>query len=466
LIESNARVKAMLKFILFIFASVVLAHEFRAESNFQCGICKKSVEHLNGVIREHNRMAVSMVVLPLSMWVDQEKETLMNICPTYDGADCSGGCVQLSQEMQYWDISELMGDARRACTRRGWCVDDSVFKNKNKRNQQELVDEINRSQTTWKAKVYPEFNRSSHNTVHTLGAIVDDNLRCKPKHVYTKVASNIPEEFDSVKNWPKCAKVIGDIRDQSNCGCCWAFGAVSAASDRLCIFSNATMMFPLSSQDMCFCGEFDGCSGGMLFSAWAYIKSDGIVTGGQFNATGPFGSGYCSDFSLPHCHHHGPQGDDPYPAEGEAGCPAVNKSPDCPKACTDSAKSPHNDFQMDKVSFDGVVMEMRDEENIQTSIMTDGPMEAAFTVYEDFENYVSGVYQHTTGNSLGGHAIRIVGWGTDNGVKYWKVANSWNPYWGENGYFRILRGSNHCGIESQVTATSAGAVWSWKSGTI
>jgi hypothetical protein len=35
--------------------------------------------------------------------------------------------------------------------------------------------------------------------------------------------------------FPKCAKVIGDIRDQSNCGCCWAFGTAEAASDRLCI---------------------------------------------------------------------------------------------------------------------------------------------------------------------------------------------------------------------------------------
>jgi hypothetical protein len=39
------------------------------------------------------------------------------------------------------------------------------------------------------------------------------------------------------------------------------------------------------------------------------------------------------------------------------------------------------------------------------------------------------------------------------------VANSWNPYWGEKGYFRILRGNNECGIEDEVTASSGGAVW-------
>ena len=47
--------------------------------------------------------------------------------------------------------------------------------------------------------------------------------------------------------------------------------------------------------------------------------------------------------------------------------------------------------------------------------------------------------------------MKMVGWGVDNGVKYWKVANSWNPYWGEKGYFRIKKGNNEGGIEDQVT---------------
>merc|ERR1711865_1050458 len=76
--------------------------------------------------------------------------------------------------------------------------------------------------------------------------------------------------------------------------------------------------------------------------------------------------------------------------------------------------------------------------------------------YTDFEDYVEGVYQHVTGDKAGGHAVKIVGWGMDKGVKYWKIANSWNPYWGEKGYFRILRGQNHCGIEDQgVTLSTA-----------
>lgn len=77
------------------------------------------------------------------------------------------------------------------------------------------------------------------------------------------------------------------------------------------------------------------------------------------------------------------------------------------------------------------------------AIMAGGPVETAFDVYGDFENYVSGIYSHVKGQMGGGHAVRIVGWGVDAGTKYWKVANSWNPFWGEKGYFRLWGFANN-----------------------
>jgi len=53
---------------------------------------------------------------------------------------------------------------------------------------------------------------------------------------------------------------------------------------------------------------------------------------------------------------------------------------------------------------------------------------------------------------LGGHAVKFLGWGIEGGVKYWLVANSWNPNWGDQGYFKIIRGKNECAIESSVNA--------------
>ena len=119
------------------------------------------------------------------------------------------------------------------------------------------------------------------------------------------------------------------------------------------------------------------------------------------------------------------------------------------------------------------VYTVKKEDQIKAEIMKNGPVQTAFTVYEDFVSYKTGVYQHVTGNELGkhigdwstechswykysvwlgGHAVKIVGWGVDSSVPYWLVANSWNTDWAENGYFRILRGKNECGIEDGVVA--------------
>jgi cathepsin B len=272
-------------------------------------------------------------------------------------------------------------------------------------------------------------------------------------------AMAVPTDFDSETNWPKCAKIIGDIRDQSNCGCCWAFGAAEAASDRMCIASDAKLMLPLSAQDVCFTSSDDGCDGGDINSPWDYISETGAVTGGQYQGTGPFGKGLCLDFSLPHCHHHGPQGKDPYPAEGAPGCPS-EQSPNTPRKCDADAEAPHNEFKTDKYTFSGQTQSAQGPSQIKQAIMTGGPVETAFTVYSDFENYAGGIYHHVSGSMAGGHAVKIVGWGVDSGTKYWKVANSWNPYWGEKGYFRIKEGEG--GIDDQVTFSSAKAKWSKK----
>jgi len=280
------------------------------------------------------------------------------------------------------------------------------------------------------------------------------NGAVKMVHYNSSIA--IPDSFDSETNWPKCASIIGDIRDQSNCGCCWAFGTTSAASDRFCISTDASELVTFSAQDVCFCSSFNGCGGGFTGSAFNYIQK-GVVTGGQYNNTGPT-QDLCLAFSLPHCHHHGPQGSDPYPAEGDVGC-ETQSSPRCPRECDDNAKAPHDVHKEDKYTFSGDINSYSSVEAIQQAIMTGGPIATAFTVYDDFENYVSGIYHHVSGEEAGGHAVRFVGWGEEDGTKYWKVANSWNPYWGEGGYFRIVRGTNEGSIEDQGIAPADDAVW-------
>ncbi|KAH8856095.1 Cathepsin B-like cysteine proteinase [Schistosoma japonicum] len=248
----------------------------------------------------------------------------------------------------------------------------------------------------------------------------------------------IPSQFDSRKKWPHC-KSISQIRDQSRCGSCWAFGAVEAMTDRICIQSGGGQSAELSALDLISCCKDcgDGCQGGFPGVAWDYWVKRGIVTGGsKENHTG------CQPYPFPKCEHH-TKGK--YPACGTK----IYKTPQCKQKCQKGYKTP---YKQDKHYGEESYNVISNEKAIQKEIMMNGPVEAAFDVYEDFLNYKSGIYRHVTGSIVGGHAIRIIGWGVEKRKPYWLIANSWNEDWGEKGLFRIVLGRDECSIESNVVA--------------
>ena len=72
-----------------------------------------------------------------------------------------------------------------------------------------------------------------------------------------------------------------------------------------------------------------------------------------------------------------------------------------------------------------------------------------FAVYSDFWAYKYGVYTKTSGASMSGwHAVKVIGWGTQNGLDYWLCVNSWGKRWGSNGLFKIRRGTNEAYCET------------------
>lgn len=100
-----------------------------------------------------------------------------------------------------------------------------------------------------------------------------------------------------------------------------------------------------------------------------------------------------------------------------------------------------------------------------------GPIAVSFEVYSDFEGYSGGVYSHQFAKSAGlqdfnpfeltNHVVSIVGWGEtqDNpAIPYWIVKNSWGTSWGENGFFRILRGSSEPGGECAIESITVSAI--------
>eukprot|EP01027_Heterolobosea_sp_BB2_P020372 GEZU01029069.1.p1 GENE.GEZU01029069.1~~GEZU01029069.1.p1 ORF type:complete len:324 (+),score=120.08 GEZU01029069.1:250-1221(+) len=281
----------------------------------------------------------------------------------------------------------------------------------------DMINAINNDpKSTWKAARNKRFEGMTIEEAHSL--LATKNIPFDSKIVRRRVdaivgAKPIPSSFDARKEWPGC---VHPIRDQGSCGSCWAFGATEALSDRFCIASNGKINVVLSPQALVSCdtGNY-GCNGGYLDETWQYLVETGVP----------------SEDCVPYV--SGTSGDDET----------------CPKDCTNG----HGEMVMYKAK-PGTITQPTTVAAIQQLIMTSGPVEAAFSVYNDFFSYAGGVYKHTSGALAGGHAIKIVGWGVDSktNLPYWNVANSWGTNWGMDGFFWILRGKDECGIESNVIA--------------
>jgi len=274
-----------------------------------------------------------------------------------------------------------------------------------------IVKFINGGEFTWKAKYYdwlPNVNQDQ---------FLGYNSKLEEKDLINLIAAEtvkekLPTSFDSRKQWPACTELFNPL-NQGRCGSCWAFGATKSFSDRYCVQTNGTFNIELSEQQLVSCnldGE-EGCAGGDPVTAMRYIAQYGLPTStcvpyiSGLNGTVPACASRCSNGSLMKLYY----------------------------ASILSLRW--------HVSISGMMQ----------SIMTSGPVEACFDVYQDFTTYKSGVYVHKTGPFLGGHCIILIGWGvTQDGVEYWIAQNSWGRDWGLNGYFCIKKGFDECGNKWRV----------------
>lgn len=139
---------------------------------------------------------------------------------------------------------------------------------------QEMVNSIKSSNALWTPMEVHE-NPFANYSDEALKGLLGTALSIDPTVPEHSVAAT-PTAFDSRDEWPGC---VHEIRDQQQCGSCWAFAASEALSDRFCIASGKKVNVVLSPQDMVSCdkGNF-GCDGGYLNKAWDYLEKSGIPT--------------------------------------------------------------------------------------------------------------------------------------------------------------------------------------------
>ena len=196
---------------------------------------------------------------------------------------------------------------------------------------------------------------------------------------------------------PEC---INAVRNQGQCGSCWAHAASEVFSDRVCIQSGGKIKEVYSPQHLVDCDLLEmACYGGFLTTPFLFYSLFGAQTDECY---GPYVSGDTHKRSR-YC---------------------FLKKWNCPVR------------RANILSLRWLIT----PNMIKAKLMAEGPVSTGFTVYDDFVKYKSGVYKHTSGEAKGGHAVKIVGWGKENGEEYWIAQNSWTTAWGEKGFFRIAFG--------------------------
>jgi len=231
----------------------------------------------------------------------------------------------------------------------------------------------------------------------------------RPK--YTIGGKNGVKKSDKVSTDPPSVDwttkgVVTPVKNQGDCGSCWAFSATGSIECNYAIAHG--QLNSLSEQQLVDCSVSEGnlgCDGGEMDSAFKYVMKEG---------------GLCSETEYPYTAQ-----------DGKCQSSTCGTKYDAIKSYTDVTKQDEQALEMAAAA--GCV-----------SVAIEADQFA-------FQYYSSGILTGTCGTNLD-HGVLVVGYGTDSGQEYWKVKNSWGTSWGENGYVLICKdcGANgaqgECGI--------------------
>jgi len=216
-------------------------------------------------------------------------------------------------------------------------------------------------------------------------------------------------EVGDTYDWKSKGKITA-VKNQAQCGSCWAFSATENIESVWMIAKGITSssMKPLAPQQIVDCDKSDGgCNGGNPPTAFNYI----VKAGGQE-----------------------PESAYPYKAKDQS-CSFVKSA------------------VYATISGYKYITKSRDETALKTAVATVSPISICVNA-QPWQSYSSGIMTaRQCSNSLD-HCVQITGYDTSASTPYWVVRNSWGSNWGESGYIRLEYGKNTCGLTQEATTAT------------
>jgi len=208
---------------------------------------------------------------------------------------------------------------------------------------------------------------------------------------WRRVGASIPESYDC-----RDKGLVTPVKDQGNCGSCWAFSAAQNAEGMWAAAGNTLSKFsPQQLVDCATAAKYgcQGCDGGYPDKAGQYIVDVGGI-----------------------------ELEEDYPYEGVQGSCRFNKN------------------RIAATFKGGVETIEANDDALAEYLVTYGPTMVGVHADLKWQLYTGGII--TSKCYLFNHAVLAVGYGVENKQKFWIIKNSWGESWGEDGYIRITRGDN------------------------
>lgn len=298
--------------------------------------------------------------------------------------------------------------------RHPWTEDHSEYGDRRAIFEKELtrVQQHNAAEKSWKEGINKFSAFTSQEKMVFQGRSKYANTHHKPRYqkpfpdnLIMKPVSELPSAVD----W-RNAGVVSAVKDQGNCGSCWAFCSTETLESHVALSTG--LLYDLSPQQIAMCtpnpdscGGTGGCMGATSELAFDYVAGYGMLEEYQIGYSAYYGQ--------------------------ESACGVTNSS--TPVAAIDGY----------------VVLPSNNYEAMMNAIAQVGPV--AIAVDAGWSGYESGIYNGCNQvNPDINHGVVLVGYGEENGQKYWTVRNSWSPSWGEKGYIRLARSDNEdeiCGMD-------------------